>query len=74
MDFKKDLLLRSAARLYGLGIDLERAKDRIRRLAETGTDYSSPEMLNAVEEYTKLKQQWDELEQEHRKLRNEIVG
>ena len=74
MDFKKDLLLRSAARLYSLGVELEGAKDRIRKLVDAGTDYSSPEMLEAVEEYTKLKEQWEKLEQEHLKLRNEIVG
>ena len=73
MDFKKDLLLRSAARLYSLGVDLEGAKDRIRKLAAAGTDYSSPEMLEAVTEYSELKQQWDALEQEHLKLRAEIM-
>ena len=73
MDFRKDLLLRSAARLYSLGVDLEGAKDRIRKLAEAGTDYASPEMVQAVSEYSELKQQWDALEQEHLKLRAEIM-
>lgn len=73
MDYRKDLLLRSAARLYSLGVDLEGAKDRIRRLAEAGTDYGSPEMVQAVSEYSELKQQWDALEQEHLKLRAEIM-
>lgn len=73
MDFKKDLLLRSAARLYSLGVDLEGAKERIRELAEAGADYSTPEMIQAVSEYSELKQQWDALEEEHLKLRAEIM-
>ena len=73
MDFKKDLLLRSAARLYSLGVDLEGAKERIKKLAEAGTDYDSVEMLQAVSEYSELKHQWDALEKEHLKLRAEIM-
>ena len=74
MDLKKDLLLRSGARLYSLGVDLEGAKEKIIMLLDAGTEYSSPEMLYAVLEYTELKQQWEELEREHLKLRDEIVG
>lgn len=74
MDLKKDLLLRSGARLYSLGVDLEGAKEKIIMLLDAGTEYSSPEMLCAVLEYTELKQQWEELEREHLKLRDEIVG
>ena len=45
MDTKKELLIKSAARLYSLGIELEDAKARIRELVATGSDFTSPEMI-----------------------------
>ena len=71
--FKKDLLLRSAARLYSIGIDLEGAKEQIRKLASSGVDYSSGQMQAAIEAYMDLKAQWDDLEQEYLRLRDEIL-
>ena len=55
MDAKKDLLLRTGARLYSLGIDLEGKKEQIRRMVEDGVSYESPEMAQAVSEYSELK-------------------
>ena len=72
MDYKKDLLLRSAARLYSLGIEVEGACQRLRDLVNQGVAYSSPEMRKSLEDYQKLDQQWKALEQEYLKLRNEI--
>ena len=74
MEYKKDLLLRSAARLYSLGVDLEGAKEHIRKLVDSGAAYDSPEMIQAVEDYSELKKQWNNLEAEHLKLRNEILA
>ena len=74
MDFDQDLLLRSAARLYSLGIDLEGAKEQIKRLVDAGVAYDTPEMRKAVEEYQARRQQWEELEQAHLQLRAEILG
>ena len=74
MDAKKELLLRSAARLYSVGIDLESAKERIKQLAERKADYESSEMLQAVQDYTEIKELWDELEREYLLLRGEILG
>ena len=74
MDSKKDLLLRSAARLYSLGIDLEGTREQIKRLVEAGVAYDAPEMKKAVEEYQTRKQQWEEMEQAHLQLRAEILG
>ena len=73
MDFKKDLLLRSAARLYSLGIEVDAAREQLRKLVDQGVPYDSPQMRKALEDYQELDQQWKTLEQEHLKLRGEIV-
>lgn len=73
MDYKKDLLLRSAARLYSLGIEVEAARDQLRKLVEQGVLYNSPEMRKALEEFQELDRQWKALEQEHLQLRAEVV-
>lgn len=72
MEPKKERLLKSAAKLYSLGIDLEAAKERIRKLVDAGVNYESEEMMQAVREYKELKQQWDRLEQAYLQLRDEI--
>lgn len=72
MDMKKDLLLRSAARLYSLGIEVESARQRLRDLVGQGVAYTSPEMRKALEDYQELDRQWKELEQEYLKLKNDI--
>ena len=73
MDYKKDLLLRSAARLYSLGIEVEAAREQLRKLVEQGVPYDSPEMRKALEEFQELDRQWKTLEQEHLQLRAEIA-
>ena len=72
MDMKKDLLLRSAARLYSLGIEVESARQRLRDLVDQGAAYTSPEMQEALEDYQELDRQWKELEQEFLRLKNDI--
>lgn len=72
MEYKKDLLLRSAARLYSLGIEVEGARQRLRDLVNQGVAYESPEMRKALEDYQELDQKWKALEQEYLKLRNII--
>lgn len=72
MDYKKDLLLRSAARLYSLGIEVESAREQLRKLVEKGVPYDSPEMRKALEEFQGLDQQWKALEQEHLQLKAEV--
>ena len=73
MDYKKDLLLRSAARLYSLGIEVEAAREQLRKLVQHGVPYDSPEMRIVLEDYQELDQQWKALEQEHLQLRAEVV-
>lgn len=74
MDERKDLLLRSAARLYSLGVDLEGKKEQIRKMVADGISYESREMAQVVQEYTELKELWDNLEAEHLKLKHEILN
>ncbi len=72
MDSRKELLLASAARLYSLGVDLEAARDKLRKLVEQGGSYESEEMLQAYGEFTALDEQWKDLEKQHLELRDEI--
>ena len=73
MDPRKDLLLASAARLYSIGIDLEAARERLRRLVEQGVPYQSEEMRKAYRDFKELELQWKALEQQHLELRDEII-
>lgn len=73
MDYRKDLLLASAARLYSLGVDLEAARERLRKLVARGISYESEEMRTAYQEFTTLEAQWKEMERQHLALRDEIV-
>ena len=72
MDARKDLLLKSAARLYSLGVDLELARDKLKKLVDQGVPYDSEEMKDAYREFSELDAQWKELERQHIELRNEI--
>ena len=72
MDARKDLLLKSAARLYSLGVDLEMAREKLRKLVEQGVPYGSREMKDAYREFSELDAQWKELERQHLELRGEI--
>ena len=57
MDVRKDLLVRSGARLYSLGMDMEAARDRLRQLVDQGVSYDSEEMLTAYRDFTALEAQ-----------------
>ena len=73
MDYRKDLLISSAARLYSMGVDLENARVRLRQLVERGVSYDSDEMKQAYRDFRELEQQWKALEKQHLELRNEIL-
>lgn len=73
MDYRKDLLLASAARLYSMGVDLEAKRERLRQLVEQGVSYDSGEMKQAYRDFKALEQQWKALEQQHIELRDEII-
>ena len=72
MDARKDLLIKSAARLYSLGVDLEMTREKLRKLAEQGVPYDSQEMKDTYKEFSELDTQWKELEKQHLELRDEI--
>ena len=72
MDARKDLLLKSAARLYSLGVDLEMARDKLKKLVDQGVPYDSKEMKDAYRKFSELDTQWKELERQHIELRDEI--
>lgn len=73
MDYQKDMLLASAARLYSLGVDLEAARERLRQLVKRGVSYDSAEMKQAYQDFKGLEQQWKAMEQQHLELRDEIL-
>ncbi len=73
MDYRKDLLLASAARLYSLGVDLEAARERLRELVEQGVAYDSDEMRTAYTVFKELEKQWKDLEQQYLALRDEML-
>ncbi len=73
MDLNKELLLKSGARLYSLGVELEAARDRLRQLVAQGVSYDSAEMAQAYWEFTELEMLWKELEKQHIELRVEIL-
>lgn len=73
MNYKNELLIKSAARLYSLGVDLEAARERLRELVEKGVPYDSDEMLTAYHEFSELDRLWKSLEKQHLDLRDEII-
>ena len=73
MDIRKDLLLKSAARLYSMGVDLEMAREKLKKLVEQGVPYDSKEMKDAYRAFSELDEQWKELEKQHLELRDEIL-
>ena len=73
MNGEKDLLLASAARLYSLGVDVEAARERLRKLVQQGVPYESEEMRMAYQSFTELNEQWKAMEQAHISLRYEML-
>lgn len=66
MDYRKDLLLASAARLYSMGVDLEAARAKLKELVEQGVPYTSDEMKQAYQDFKAL-------ERQHLELRDKIM-
>ena len=73
MDYREELLLASAARLYSMGVDLEAARAKLKELVEQGVPYDSDEMKQAYQNFKELEQQWKALERQHLEIRDEIV-
>ena len=73
MDYRKELLLASAARLYSMGLDLEAARARLKDLVARGVSFDAAEMERAYQDFTELERQWKALEQQHLELREELL-
>lgn len=73
MSTEKELLMMSGARLYSLGVDLEGAREELRRLVEDGVPYEAPQMAQALQNFKEIEYQWKTLEAEHVKLRDEVL-
>lgn len=73
MSTENDLLIMSAARLYSLGVDLEGARERLRKLVADGVPYESPEMLAALTDFQTLETQWKAIEKEHIEYQDELL-
>lgn len=73
MNGEKDLLLASAARLYSLGVDVEAAREHLRKLVKHGVPYESEEMRAAYLSFMELNDQWKQMEQAHISMRDELI-
>lgn len=58
-------LIGQVAKLYSLGQTVERRRRALRRLAERGVPYDSPQMRAALEAFQAAQREWNTLEQEH---------
>ena len=74
MDDKRELLLKAAARLYSLGIEVEAARQKLKNLVSTGASYELHEIMETLQNYQTLDAQWKQLESDYLKLRDEILS
>ena len=72
MKSESQLLLASAARLYTLGVDVEGAREDLRRLVEAGVPYDAPQMKAALQNFKEFDAQWKELERQHLELQTDL--
>jgi len=69
---KKELLIRVASKLYSIGLDLDYAKEKLRKLVSEGVSFDSTQMLDAYNEYKELEEQWKSLEADYIMMREEL--
>lgn len=69
---KKELLIRTAAKLYSIGIDLDYAKEQLRKLVNEGVSFNSSQMLDAYNKYKELEEKWNSLEAEYLDMKEGI--
>lgn len=62
---KNALLIKQGGRLTVLGVQVEAARDKLRRLVGHGVPYDDPKMLKALKHFEKLDSEWKLLEQVH---------
>ena len=72
MNPKQDRLIQTAAQLYTLGLDVEEAREELRRLVSRKVPYGSPQMIAALTHFKELKAKWDDLEKQYLRLRKDV--
>ncbi|MCL2578517.1 MAG: hypothetical protein FWE32_00620 [Oscillospiraceae bacterium] len=65
----KQLLLKQAAKLYQLGLQVEQARSNLKNLVERGVSYDNPKMAEAYRRFVEIDNQWKRLEVEHLEFR-----
>lgn len=68
----KHLLLKSATKLYTLGIAVDRKRNKLKKLVERGVPYDAPEVLATLERCENLGAEWNQLEANHLELRKRL--
>lgn len=72
MEQTNDLLLRTAARLYSIGIEVEAARERLKQLVREGVSYEDARMRLALEEYQTLFSLWSGLETQYLEMKKQL--
>lgn len=67
MLMQKKNMIRTAAKLYTLGIEVEKARTELKRLVECDTPYESAVMVEAYQNFKQLNDAWTSLEIEYQK-------
>ena len=70
---QKGSLTKQALRLFTLGLEVERRREKLRRLVERGVSYRAPEMREALRRFQNVEREWKKLEQEHLALRSHLT-
>lgn len=58
-------MLRAAEKLYCLGVALEAARQRLKKMVEAGVSYQSDQMAAALQSYQSMEAEWKQLEQQY---------
>jgi len=67
-------LILSAAKLTGLGFEVDAAREKLRRLVDKGISYDSKQMRDAFLRFQSLDTKWKELEHSHLALRETLIS
>jgi len=65
----KRLLVSQAANLFKLGLKVEMARNKLKKLVERGVPYDDPQMVKAYEHFVEVDNEWKACEAEHLLLR-----
>lgn len=68
----KILLIKQAEELTTLGIRVERAREKLRRLVDKGIPYSDQGMIRALNDFKEQEAEWKLLEQYHLATREKL--